>query len=294
MASFETLESQRASRRLYKRMMQAPLLERDHEQELARRWRENSDEAALHELVEAYMRLALAVANRFRFYGLPVSDLVQEGIIGLLQAAERFEPDRNVRFATYAGWWVRAAIQDHVLRNWSIVRTGTTASQKSLFFNLRRLRAKIAGPTDQPLSPLAKTKIARTLNVTVREVSAMEARLATTDRSLNAELAEDGDREWLDVLEDPGPNPEEVVTQMRDAQTRSAWLNDALKSLNERERTIIFERRLVEDGATLQTLGHRLGISKERVRQIEVQALHKLRNALTEQAGDATVLTMFN
>ncbi|HZD25184.1 MAG TPA: RNA polymerase factor sigma-32 [Alphaproteobacteria bacterium] len=286
MAVIDTPQAQRANRAYFKQMMKTPLLEREHELDLARRWKRKGDEAALHELVAAYMRLAVSVASKYRFYGLPIGDLVQEGNIGLMQAAARFDPDRNVRFATYAGWWVRAAIQDYILRNWSIVRTGTTAAQKSLFFNLRRLRAQIEATPDAPLTPEAQATIAHKLKVSVGEVAGMEARLAAGDRSLNAEIAEDGERQWLDLLEDPAPNPEEVVTAMRDGATRAAWLNDALNQLNERERTIIWERRLTEDGVTLETLGHRLGISKERVRQIESQALDKLRSALTERAGD--------
>lgn len=294
MATVDRGGADRANRQYYRRMMQAPVLEREHEFDLARRWRDDQDEAALHELVEAYMRLALSIANRFRFYGLPVSDLVQEGITGLLQAAMRFDPDRNVRFSTYAGWWVRAAIQDHILRNWSIVRTGTTAAQKSLFFNLRRLRAKIAGPSEEPLSQQARHKIATALRVRDQDVESMESRLAMADRSLNAEVAEEGEREWVDLLEDPGPDPEQVVTALRDGRTRAAWLDEALGQLNDRERIIIEERRLAEDGVTLETLGVRLGISKERVRQIESQALGKLRDALVEQIGDPHKVGLFS
>jgi len=286
MTLIDTPQAQRANRQYFRRMMKTPMLERDRELDLARRWKDEQDEDALHELIGAYTRLAISIASKFRYYGLPIGDLVQEGNIGLLQAAARFDPDRNVRFATYAGWWVRAAIQDYILRNWSIVRTGTTAAQKSLFFNLRRLRAQIGTVPDGPLGPESQAQIARALRVNVTDVANMEARLSTTDRSLNAEIASEGERQWQDLLEDPGPNPEDVVTALRDGETRAIWLNQALERLNDRERIIIKERRLTEDTVTLESLGQRLGISKERVRQIESQALNKLRSALTEQVDD--------
>jgi len=286
MTLIDTPQAQRANRQYFRRMMKTPMLERDRELDLARRWKDEQDEDALHELIAAYTRLAISIASKFRYYGLPIGDLVQEGNIGLLQATARFDPDRNVRFATYAGWWVRAAIQDYILRNWSIVRTGTTAAQKSLFFNLRRLRAQIGTVPDGPLGPESQAQIARALRVNVTDVANMEARLSTTDRSLNAEIASEGERQWQDLLEDPGPNPEDVVTALRDGETRAAWFNQALERLNDRERIIIKERRLTEDTVTLENLGQRLGISKERVRQIESQALNKLRSALTEQVDD--------
>lgn len=285
MAFIDTPETQRANRRFIKAAMKAPLLSREHEHDLAKRWRDAGDEAALHELVSAYMRLVISTAARFRSYGLPMGDLVQEGNIGLMQAAARFDPDREVRFSTYASWWIRSAIQDFILRNWSIVRTGTTAAQKSLFFNLRRLRAMIRGG-DLQLNHAGRQFIADELNVALHEVEAMEARLGANDRSLNATVGEDGDGEWQDFLEDDRPGPEEVVTALRDGATRARWLNEALGALNEREQTIIRERRLGEATVTLEALGQRLGISKERVRQIEHQAMKKLRVSLERRVGD--------
>jgi len=286
MAFIDTPETQRANRRFVQAAMRAPLLDPKHELDLARRWRDSADQEALHELTEAYMRLVISTAGRFRNYGLPMGDLVQEGNIGLMQAAARFEPDREVRFSTYATWWIRSAIQDFVLRNWSIVRTGTTAAQKSLFFNLRRLRAMIDDGGSAVLSPEGRQTIATKLGVETHEVAMMESRLSASDRSLNAVVGEGGENEWQDFLADDRPLPEEAVLEARDAETRTRWLNRALSGLSPREMTIIRERRLVEEAVTLEELGRRLGISKERVRQIEHQALKKLKTALTTEVAD--------
>lgn len=277
-----------ADRRFVKSAMNRPLLEADHEKELARRWRDSADEKALHELTGAYMRLVIAMASRFRHYGLPLQDLIQEGSVGLMQAAARFDPEREVRFSTYASWWIRSSIQDYVLRNWSIVRTGTTSAQKSLFFNLRRLRAQIDGSGNTHLSPEDKQWIATHLGVSERDVENMSARLSGADRSLNAPLANDSDSgaEWQDLLEDGVTDVEDSVMVEKDRAQRSRWLGAAMKTLTEREILIVQERRLRDDTVTLETLGSRLGISKERVRQIEHQALGKLRRALEKLVGD--------
>jgi RNA polymerase sigma-32 factor len=275
-----------ADRRFVKRAMSAPLLERERELDLARRWREEQDEDALHELCTAYMRLVVAIAARFRTYGLPMSDLVQEGNVGLMLAAARFEPERELRFSTYATWWIRSCVQDYILRNWSIVRTGTTAAQKSLFFNLRRLRALLRDPSDGGLSPESRAYVATTLRVDEEEVDKMASRLSAADRSLNAPIGETGDSEWQDLLPDESLLPEDETMLERDRETRHMWLAEALADLTEREMIIIRERRLVEEGVTLETLGRKLGVSKERVRQIEHQALRKLKSALTRIVGD--------
>lgn len=293
MAYIDDPETQRANLSFIKASMREPLLSRDHEFELARKWRESSDERALHDLVRAYTRLVIATAARFRNYGLPMGDLVQEGNVGLMQAASRFEPDREVRFSTYAAWWIRSAMQDYILRNWSIVRTGTTAAQKSLFFNLRRLRARIESMS-QPgmagggsgLTREGREWIANELQVDVGEVEAMEMRLSGSDQSLNAPVADGSDDDWQDFLADQRPSPEDVVTGMRDARTRSQWLAEALGELSPRERTIIQERRLREEGATLEELGRELGVSKERVRQLEHRALQKLRQSMLKRVED--------
>lgn len=282
----DTPETVRANRRFLKRAMQTGLLDARRELELAHAWRDRGDVSALHELTQAYLRLVVAMAARYRNYGLPLGDLIQEGSLGLMQAAARFDPERGVRFSTYASWWIRSAIQDHVLRNWSIVRTGTTAAQKSLFFNLRRLRALIGAAGDSQLSPVARTKIARALRVDVHEVEAMEGRMAAPDRSLHEPISEDGEGIWQDLLEDEGPSPEEIVAVRHDEAARSNWIRRALHTLTPRERVVIRERRLRDDGPTLESLGRRLGISKERVRQIESIALEKLKAALIRDVPD--------
>lgn len=263
--------------------MSQPLLEREHELDLARRWRDKNDERALHELITAYTRLVVAAASKFKNYGLPLGDLIQEGNLGLMYAAARFDPGREVRFSTYASWWIRSTMQDYVLRNWSIVRTGTTAAQKSLFFNFRRLRAKIEGSATANLTQASREKIATELKVSVKDVEDMESRLKAPDQSLNATIALDGQDEYQDFLEDQRPNPEDVVIGMKDAQTRSKWLADALNTLTDRERTIIAERHLQNAAVTLEELGKELGISKERVRQLEQRAMSKLRVSLEQR-----------
>jgi len=281
MAHIDDPETQRANLSFIRASMREKLLEREEEQELARRWRDDGDERALHRLVRAYTRLVVSTAARFRNYGLPMGDLVQEGNVGLMQAAARFEPDRDVRFSTYAAWWIRSAMQDYVLRNWSIVRTGTTAAQKSLFFNLRRLRAKLAEETTGgQLTTEGRSYIAKELKVHARDVEMMEVRLGASDQSLNATIGEGSEDSWQNLLADQRPDPEEVVTSMRDSETRSRWLADALGELSLREQTIIRERRLSDEGATLEELGRSLGVSKERVRQLEHRALGKLREAI--------------
>ncbi|HYC15436.1 MAG TPA: RNA polymerase factor sigma-32 [Stellaceae bacterium] len=289
MAHIDDPQTQRANLTFIKASMKEPLLTRDHEHDLASKWRESGDTEALHELVRSYTRLVVSTASRFRHYGLPIGDLVQEGNVGLMQAAARFEPERGVRFSTYAAWWIRSAMQDYVLRNWSIVRTGTTAAQKSLFFNLRRLRARIEDGTGAPLTDAGRQKIAAELQVDIAEVELMDMRLAAADQSLNVPVGEGGDDDWQDFLPDRRPNPEEVVTHMRDGEIRSRWLAEAMGELSAREREIIRERRLREEGATLEELGRELGVSKERVRQLEHRALVKLRQSIerrTEAAAD--------
>ncbi|WP_455480602.1 RNA polymerase factor sigma-32 [Bartonella sp. B12(2025)] len=262
--------------------MQAPYLERQKEHDLALRWKDKRDDAAMHQIAAAHMRLVIAIANRFKRFKMPLGDLVQEGYVGLLEAAARFEPDREVRFSTYATWWIRASIQDYILRNWSIVRGGTSSSQKALFFNLRRLRAKLV----QNNSALTKQDIFRTiaekLGVSVRDVETMDFRFSSSDNSLSVSVSENSDNSVakMDVLVDENPLPDALIEQVIDGQRRTQWLYDALQILNERELEIIRFRRLNEEGATLEVLGEKLGISKERVRQIEARALQKLRSAL--------------
>ena len=291
MAYIDDQGTQKANLEYIRTSMNEPLLEREHELELARRWRDKGDEKALHELVRSYTRLVIAMASKFRNYGLPMGDLIQEGNIGLMQAANRFEPERELRFSTYATWWIRSAMQDYVLRNWSIVRTGTTAAQKSLFFNLRRLRSQIESANEQEgLGVEGRAKIANDLNVSVKDVEEMEGRMGGSDQSLNARIGEDGDDEWQSFLADERQNPEEVVIGMRDARTRSQWLNEALNTLSDREQTIIRERHLKQEAVTLEDLGKELGVSKERVRQLEQRAMLKLRDTMSKHVGSANEL----
>jgi RNA polymerase sigma-32 factor len=272
-------------RKLLRTAMRAPLLAADDEQALARRWRQSGDDAALHELTGAYMRLVVSMAGRFRRYGLPMADLVQEGAVGLMQAAERFDPERGVRFSTYAGWWVRAAMQDFVLRNWSIVRTGTTSAGKALFFNLRRLRARL-GDLDGRLSPEARATIAEEMGLDPEDVEAMAARMASGDRSLNAPVSGDADEDWQGLLVDEGEGPEAAAGAAIDGERRRALMTEALSRLSERERRIVVERRLTDEPRTLEDIGAEIGVSKERVRQIEAIALGRMRSWIQAQVGD--------
>ena len=284
MTQFSGNETRQSDNSYIRYTMQQPLLEREHEVELATKWRNEGDDRAMHELVMAYARIVVSAASRYRYYGLSNGDLIQEGNIGLMQAAKRFDPDRGVRFSTYAAWWIRASIQDHILRNWSIVRTGTTAAHKSLFFKLRRLRARIGEADGGPLSHEGRQKIAETIGVTVADVTVMEKRLSGADGSLNAAVSQESEREAQDFLADVRPNPEQVVIELHDGEVLSRWLNDALSELSPRERLIIMKRRLQDDGATLEQLGGVLGVSKERVRQLEHRALKKLKKSLEEQS----------
>ena len=277
MASASSYHVDPGSRRYIAETMRAPLLEREQEVDLARRWRDDGDEAALHELVSAYARYVVRIAAGFRGYGLPLGDLVQEGNIGLMEAAARFDPEREVRFSTYAAWWIRASIQDHILRNSSIVRIATTASQKTLFFNLRRLRAKLGESGDGTMTDADRRKIAEDLSVPVAAVERMESHFAKPDRSLNATFSEGESDQFQDFLADDRPTPEDNVTDSHDGAVRKQRLHEALESLTEREQTIIAQRFLGEDRKTLAEIGESFGLTKERIRQIEARALGKLR-----------------
>lgn len=275
-----------ADRRMIKIAMEAPYLEREEEHALAKAWRNDHDQDARNKIAMSHMRLVISMATKFRNFGLPMGDLVQEGHIGLLEAAARFEPSREVRFSTYATWWIRASMQDYVLRNWSIVRGGTSSAQKALFFNLRRLRARLAQGDRQLTSQAMHEEIAAALGVSIADVQTMDARLSGSDTSLQAPVggADSDGGERLDFLASDAPLPDEQVSEMIDGERARLWLRDALCALTEREMRIIRARRLSEDGATLEELGLDLGISKERVRQIETRALEKLRAALATKA----------
>ena len=261
-----------------------PMLEPDQEYMLAKRWREHGDTEAAHQLVTSHLRLVAKIAMGYRGYGLPVSELISEGNVGMMQAVKRFEPDRGFRLATYAMWWIRAAIQEYILHSWSLVKMGTTAAQKKLFFNLRKLKGQLQAIEEGDLSPENVKKIATDLNVTEEDVINMNRRLAAPDHSLNAPLKIDGDGEWQDWLVDESDSQEIVLAEQQELSKRRKLLSHAMKSLNSRERHILTERRLKEEPTTLEDLSKEYGISRERVRQIEVRAFEKLQRAIKAQA----------
>jgi RNA polymerase sigma-32 factor len=271
--------------------MKAELLDAETELQLAFAWRDQRDEAALHRLITAYMRLAISMAAKFRRYGAPMNDLIQEASLGLMKAADKFDPDRGVRFSTYAVWWIKASIQDYVMRNWSMVRTGSTSSQKALFFNLRRVQAKIEREAGQRGEALdghqLRAMIASEIGVSVQDVEMMDGRLGGSDYSLNAtQSSEDEGREWIDALEDDGAQAADLVEDSHDRAHLRDWLVSAMAALTPRERFIITERKLRDESRTLESLGVELGLSKERVRQLEAAAFSKLRRSLETRSQE--------
>ncbi|MFK7942195.1 MAG: RNA polymerase factor sigma-32 [Paracoccaceae bacterium] len=282
-----------SSNALASRAMKAELLDAETEHELAVRWRDEGCDRSLHRLVTAYMRLAVSMAAKYRRYGATMPDLIQEANIGLMKAASKFDPDRGVRFSTYAVWWIKASIQDYVMRNWSMVRTGSTSSQKSLFFNMRRVRAQIererAAEGQDMDSAEIRREIAEELGVPLRDVEMMEARLSGSDFSLNAQQSGDEGREWVETLEDEGERTDEMVSKNTDNDTARVWLTDAFAALTDRERVIIAARKLKDTPETLESLGTKFGLSKERIRQLEDQALRKMRKRLEVNHGGAVM-----
>ena len=271
--------------------MKAELLDAETELTLAYAWRDDRDEEALHRLITAYMRLAISMASKFKRYGAPMNDLIQEASVGLMKAADKFDPDRGVRFSTYAVWWIKASIQDYVMRNWSMVRTGSTSSQKSLFFNMRRVQARLEREAAAEGRELDRQEmrelIAIEVGVPLHDVEMMEGRLSGSDFSLNAtQSSEDEGREWIDALEDNGPQAAETVENSHDNDTLRRWLMTALSALNDREQFIVRERKLRDDPRTLESLGTELGLSKERVRQLEAAAFGKMRKSLEAQSSE--------
>ncbi len=276
---------------LPRQAMKAELLDAETELALAYAWRDQRDVQALHRLITAYMRLAISMASKFRRYGAPMNDLIQEAGLGLMKAAEKFDPDRGVRFSTYAVWWIKASIQDYVMRNWSMVRTGSTSAQKSLFFNMRRVQAQLERQAESEGVELDRHKlhqmIAEEIGVPLRDVEMMDGRLSGADFSLNAVQSADEDgREWIDALEDEAEQAAELVEADHDTRQLRKWLLAALNGLNERERFIVRERKLREEPRTLESLGDELGLSKERVRQLEAAAFQKMRKSLESQSRE--------
>lgn len=259
-----------------------PMLAEEEEYMLAKAWTERQDMQAAHRLVTSHLRLVAKIAMGFRGYGLPVADLISEGNIGLMQAVKRFEPERGFRLATYAMWWIRASINEYVLRSWSLVKMGTSAAQKKLFFNLRRVRNRLLALEDRNLSPKEISQIARELEVPERDVMEMDQRLGTSDRSLNAHVGEEGEEEWMDFLADTGESQEVMFAEEEESAQRRALLADAMGTLNAREKRIL-EERWKETPATLEELSREYGVSRERVRQIEARAIEKLRASVRSE-----------
>jgi RNA polymerase sigma-32 factor len=272
--------------RLVEEAKRFPMLTLDRERELSVAWRERGDRAALSELVGSHLRLVVKIARGFGGYGLPLPDLVAEGNVGLMQAAEKYDPERGFRFATYAMWWIRASIQEYILHSWSLVKMGTTAAQKKLFFNLRKIKGRMEELEQGDLSPETVKAIATELDVPEQEVIEMNRRLGGADNSLNALLGKDADSEWLELLPDEGPSQETIVADADELRQRRALLGNALGKLNPREREILVERRLKDEPATLEELSHRYSVSRERIRQIEVRAFEKLQKAVMNAANE--------
>ena len=276
---------------LSRRAMKAELLDAETELQLAYLWRDHKDEQALHRLINAYMRLAISMASKFKRYGVPMNDLIQEAGLGLMKAAEKFDPDRGVRFSTYAVWWIKASVQDYVMRNWSLVRTGSTSSQKALFFNMRRIQAQLEREAMQMGISLDSDqlhrKIATEIGVPLGDVKMMDGRLSGPDYSLNATQSTDEEgREWIETLEDESEGADSLFEQAHDNVHLRKCLLDALSTLNDRERLIVRERAIREDTRTLESLGKELSLSKERIRQIEAAAFQKLRKHLQNNMAE--------
>jgi RNA polymerase sigma-32 factor len=285
LVSLPALTGEASLSRYLQQVKQFPLLAPQEEYMLAKRWTEHQDAGAAHKLVTSHLRLVVKIAMGYRGYGLPVSELIAEGNIGLMHGVKRFEPERGFRLATYAMWWIKASIQEYILRSWSLVKIGTTAAQKKLFFNLRRLKGKLQAVEEGDLRAADVKQIATTLNVSEDEVVSMNRRMAGGgDTSLNAPIREEGEGEWQDWLVDDAPGQDEVVADREELSTRMELLGKAMQVLNDRERHIFTERRLKEEPTTLEDLSQEYGVSRERVRQIEVRAFEKVQAAIREAA----------
>ena len=286
---FNMSNSYRGYQSITSKAMKAEMLEPDVELELARNWHQKGCEKSLHRLVNAYMRLAVSMASKYVKYGVDTNELIQEAGIGLMKAAEKFDPERGVRFSTYATWWIKASIQDFVLRNWSLVRTGSTASQKSLFFNLKRVKSQIERDFDSSVASVdygsLNKMVAEKMGVSLRDVEMMETRLSGGDFSLNSLQQGEEGREWIETIEDENSYGSEKVEKNKDDMTVKSWINEAIDTLNEREKTIVLERKLRDKPRTLDAIGGELGVSKERVRQLEAEALKKLRKHFETRIG---------
>jgi RNA polymerase sigma-32 factor len=290
-ATIPALGSEAGLNRYLSEIRKFPLLSPEEEYMLAKRFQEHQDPEAAAKLVTSHLRLVAKIAMGYRGYGLPVSELIGEGNIGLMQGVKKFEPDRGFRLATYAMWWIKASIQEFILRSWSLVKIGTTAAQKKLFFNLRRMKSNLQAFEDGDLRPEDVKKIATDLGVSEADVVSMNRRMSNGgDTSLNVSFNEDGEGQWLDTLQDNGPLQDEVLADSEEKIERRAMLVEAMEMLNDREKHILTERRLSEEPKTLEELSQVHGVSRERVRQIEVRAFEKLQKAIVRLAGDKRML----
>ena len=278
MTNFDDLNDTKS---FIKQAMSIPLLEEQDEKSLAKKWLTKRDEKALHKLTQSHIRLVIAFAMKYKNYGLNVSDLIQEGNIGLMKAAERFQLSKEVRFSTYAGWWIRAAIQDFVLKNWSLVRIASTSKQKSLFFNLRKLKQKIKSTENGTIDYHTAHGLAQSLDISTSDVIKMDNRLSQNDSSLNHKISDDGEEEFLSLIEDEDARPDEMIFDKDETDFKKKLIGNALEILDDRETQIIKNRHLEEDSQTLETLGIKLNISKERVRQIEKSAMMKMKSFIS-------------
>ena len=290
-ATIPALGSEAGLNRYLAEIKKFPLLQPEQEYMLAKRFQEHGDPEAAAQLVTSHLRLVAKIAMGYRGYGLPTSELISEGNIGLMQGVKKFEPDRGFRLATYAMWWIRASIQEYILRSWSLVKMGTTAAQKKLFFNLRRMKSKLDAFEDGDLRPEHVAKIATDLGVTEAEVTSMNRRMAMGgDTSLNVPMREDGEGQWQDWLQDDAPLQDKIVADAQEADVRHSMLVDAMDDLNDREKHILTERRLTDDPKTLEELSQVYNVSRERVRQIEVRAFEKLQKAMMRIAGEKRLI----
>jgi len=285
-STVSTLAPDASLTRYMQEIRKYPMLAHEEEERLARAWRNQGDQEAAHKLVNSHLRLVAKIAMGYRGYGLPVSELISEGNVGMMQAVKRFDPERGFRLSTYAMWWIRAAIQEYILHSWSLVKMGTTAAQKKLFFNLRRLKGQMQAIEDGDLQPEQVERIAHLLDVPEEDVVNMNRRLASADSSLNAPIKMDGEGEWQDWLVDDSDSQETTMAEREELTGRKALLATALQTLTPRERHIITERRLKDSPATLEELSQQYSISRERVRQIEVRGFEKLQKSMKAQVAE--------
>ncbi len=288
-SNLPALSSESGINKYLQEIRKFPMLEPEEEYMLGKAWKEHGDTDAAQKLITSHLRLVAKIAMGYRGYGLPTNEIISEGNVGLMQAVKRFEPEKGFRLSTYAMWWIRAAIQEYVLRSWSLVKMGTTAAQKKLFFNLRKIKGQIAAVEEGDLRPENVTKIATRLNVSEEEVVNMNRRLAAHDHSLNAPLKADSEGEWQDFLVDEETDQETLLANQEELSDRRGMLSNAMDKLNEREKHIFTERRLNDDPSTLEELSQHYGISRERVRQIEVRAFEKVQKSVRGMARDQRV-----